>query len=374
MTALPDEAFAAALTCIPGLGFRRIAALLRRHTPVEAWDVVTGRRPAGGAIGVLASDAAVAARWRETATPALLELVWRRCRAGGIDVLHLGGSGHPAVLDGPEPAPVLFVRGDRQLFHDGRRVAIVGTRNATAAGKEAARRIAAGLADAGVHVVSGLARGIDGWAHRAVVDWGGPGRPIGVVASGPDVVYPREHRELWARVATDGLLVSEAPPGTAPESWRFPMRNRIIAALAEVVVVVESRERGGSLITSTAASDRGIPVMAVPGGVNCPAAAGTNELLRTGAAPVLDASDVLLALELDHTRAVPQLVETRSRPRPGDVSVYEACAREPRQLDGIVLAVGGELVEVAMAVARLVHDGWFAETDGWYEAIGAPLR
>jgi DNA processing protein len=300
--------------------------------------------------------------------------VWLRCAAAGVEVLHLRSATYPAQLDGTDAPPVLFVRGDRALLVEGRRVAIVGTRNATAAGREAARRIAAGLADAGVHVVSGLARGIDGCAHRAVVERGGLGRPIGVVASGPDVVYPREHRELWGRVAERGVLLSESPPGTSPEPFRFPLRNRIIAALSEVVVVVESRERGGSLITATLAGDRGIPVMAVPGSVHNPAALGTNELLRTGAAPVLDASDVLLALELDHCRAVPELSDSRQRPRRSDVAVYRACAAQPQTLDGVVAAVGTELLDVAMSLARLEQAGWVVDTDGWYQAVGAPLR
>jgi DNA processing protein len=269
---------------------------------------------------------------------------------------------------------VMFVRGDHELLAGGRRVAIVGTRNATAAGREAARRIAGGLVDAGVHVVSGLARGIDGCAHRAVVERAGPGRPVGVVASGLDVVYPREHRELWEQVADLGLLISESPPGTPPEPFRFPLRNRIIAALSEVVVVVESRERGGSLITAAVAGEHGIPVMAVPGSVHNPAAVGTNELLRTGAGPVLDASDVLLALELDHCRAVPELTETRQRPRRGDLAVYRACAAQPQTLDGVLTVVGADLVDVAMALARLEQSGWVVDTDGWYQAVGAPLR
>ncbi|MFT3855580.1 MAG: DNA-processing protein DprA [Ilumatobacteraceae bacterium] len=207
-----------------------------------------------------------------------------------------------------------------------------------------------------------------------VVGRDGPGRPIGVVASGLDVVYPREHRDLWQRVATGGVLVSEAPPGTAPEPFRFPLRNRIVAALAELVVVVESRERGGSLITTRVADELGVPVMAVPGSVNSPASAGTNELLRTGALPVLDASDVLQVMELDHGRAVPTFVELRPSPRGGDVGVYRLCADGACTIDDVAAALGLSLIEVAMALARLESTGWLAETDGWYQVIGAPLR
>ena len=134
-------------------------------------------------------------------------------------------------------------------------------------------------------MVSGLAKGIDGAAHRGVMRVDGT-RAVAVVANGPDSPYPRQHRELWHDVATSGLLISEWPPGTEPEKFRFPMRNRIIAALSEVLVVVESRERGGSLTTAREALERGVDVMAVPGSVNNRAAAGTNQLIRDGASPV----------------------------------------------------------------------------------------
>jgi DNA processing protein len=278
------------------------------------------------------------------------------------------------LTDDPLPPPVLFAQGSLGLL-EGRRVAIVGTRNATAAGREAARAIGGGLAAAGVHVVSGLARGIDGVAHRGVLAAEGSGRPIGIVASGLDVVYPREHRDLWAAVANCGLLLSEAPPGMAPAPFRFPLRNRIVAALAEVVVVVESRERGGSLITAGEALDRGVPLMAVPGHPGNRAAAGTNGLLRDGAAPAIDAGDVLAVLELDHRRAsTPVQAELRRRPKPDDICVYQVLRDEPRTIDGVALLAGLSLVEAAMRLSRLEATGWVAQVDGWFECVGSALR
>ena len=251
---------------------------------------------------------------------------------------------------------------------------MVGTRNATQGGRTAARSIAADLASAGVHVVSGLARGIDGAAHGGVLSAEGVGRPIGVVGSAVDVVYPREHRNLWEAVANCGVLLSEVPMGEGPSPWRFPMRNRIIAALAEVVVVVESREKGGSLITVTEALRRDVPVMAVPGGVGSRASAGTNQLLRDGAAPVLDAGDVLALLQLDHSRSAPGASELRPRPRPDDIEVYRLIGDEPRTVDSLALAAALPLVDVAMRLARLEADGWIAQADGWFECVGSPLR
>ncbi len=152
------------------------------------------------------------------------------------------------------------------------------------------------------------------------------------------------------------------------------MRNRIIAALAEVLIVVESRERGGSLITVNEAIERNVPLMAVPGGVHNRAAAGTNQLIRDGAEVVVDATDVLIALELDHGRSSGGRPDPRPRPRGADLDVYETCAGEPRTIDGLALACSLSLVDTAMSVARLEHSGWIQQSDGWFEAVGSPLR
>jgi DNA processing protein len=230
------------------------------------------------------------------------------------------------------------------------------------------------LAEAGVHVVSGLARGIDGSAHRGVQWSEGSGLPVAVVASGHDVTYPREHQTLWRFVAENGLLISEAPPGCAPEAYRFPLRNRIIAALSEVVVVVESREQGGSLITVTQAIERNVPVMAVPGGLHNRAAAATNILLRDGAEWAVGADDVLMALSLDHRRASVAAPDPRPRPDGAELTVYESCSGQPRTIDGLALSCSLSLPEVALAVARLEQTGWIQQMDGWFEAVGSPLR
>ena len=177
----------------------------------------------------------------------------------------------PLRLD-PEPPAVLFARGDLSVL-DGRRAGVVGTRNATTAGRETARELGRALAGEGVVVVSGLAKGIDGAAHAGALAVDGAPRSA-VVGNGPDAPYPRVNASLWAEVCRRGLLLTEWPPGTAPEPFRFPLRNRILAALSEVLVVVESRERGGSLITAQAAAERSVDVMAVPGSVRSRAAAG----------------------------------------------------------------------------------------------------
>lgn len=372
---VPSAAYAAALAGFAGMNVHRLGALLRRHSPEDAWRVVQGQIPAEGLVARVLADRELRSLWQRCANAHAPEAVWAHCRELGVDVLVHGGERYPSVLlEDLLPPPVLFVRGDLSLL-GGRRVAIVGTRNATAAGRGAARSIAADLAAAGVHIVSGLARGIDGAAHQGVIAADGPGRPIGIVASGLDVVYPREHRDLWSAVGNCGLLISEAALGTAPEGYRFPLRNRIVAALAEVVVVVESREKGGSLITAAEALDRGVPLMAVPGHPGNRAAAGTNALLRDGAAPAMEAADVLAALDLDHRRtSVPVGQDLRRRPRSQDVGVYRVLSDEPRTIDAVALLAGLSLVEAAMRLARLESAGWIAQADGWFECVGSPLR
>ena len=371
---LPPEAYAAALASFPHMSIHRLGALLRHHPPREAYSVATGEQRSAGLIERVLADCDVRAAWQRAGRSALLDEMWERCSRLGVQVLLHGAPDYPALLlDDLLPPPVVFAQGDLGLL-DGRRAAIIGTRNATAAGRDTASTLGRQLADAGVHVVSGLARGIDGSAHVGALRTTGEGRPIAVVASGHDVVYPREHCALWASVAERGLLLSEAAPGTSPEAYRFPLRNRIIAALSEVVVVVESREQGGSLITVNEAIERNVPLMAVPGGVHNRAATGTNQLIRDGAGVVVDVTDVLVALAMDHRRSSSAPADPRPRPRGADLDVYETCAGQPRTIDGLALACSLSLVDAAMSVARLEHSGWIQQSDGWFEAVGSPLR
>src|SRR5690606_670101 len=266
--ALPPAAFGAALARLPGMGPRRLAALLAEAAPDEAWRRVRAGRGLDGpglrrALGTRAGE--LVARWRAAA--AGLEPVgegvggggaagaglvpaaeWRRLAGAGVGAADHGGRDYPPALAGDvEPPAVLFRRGDPAVL-TGLRVAIVGTRRCSSTGAAVATELGRDLAAAGVAVVSGLASGIDAAAHRGALAAGGA-PPIGVVGSGLDTVYPRGQERLWRDVAAAGVLLSEAPLGGAPERWRFPARNRVIAALADVVVVVESHRRGGSLHT-----------------------------------------------------------------------------------------------------------------------------
>jgi len=370
MSGLPEEAFAAALAGLERMTAARLDVLLTGNTPSAAVAMIGGESAPTGLVAPLFDTAGLLATWREGLARRSPERMWDDCMRLGIGVLVRGLDGYPLMLlDDPAPAPVLFVRGSLATV-TGRRVAIVGTRNATGSGREIATALGRDLAEEAVHVVSGLARGIDGCAHRGALSAEGGAAPVAVVASGLDVVYPREHRRLWDEIAERGAVISEAPPGTMPEPFRFPLRNRIIAALSELVVVVESRERGGSLITVDEARLRGVSVMAVPGALGNRAARGTNELIRDGCAIVTETTDVLVALGLDSRRAGVVAYDPRPRPTRDDRQSLAMCC-EPRTLDQLTLLTGRSLVECAMSMARLEAHGWVRQVNGWFEATKA---
>jgi DNA processing protein len=213
----------------------------------------------------------------------------------GIEAVLRGSPGYPDHLGIFEDAPdVLFVRG---VLRQDPGVGIIGTRKCTAYGLELAEAYGRAVATTGWSVVSGLARGIDGAAHRGMVSVDGIG--AAVLGCGIDVTYPREHRRLGEQILeAGGAIVSEYPPGSRPDAWRFPPRNRIIAGLSAAVVVVEAAKTGGALITAVKAAEYGIPVFAMPGDVDRRTSEGTNRLIRDGAFPVLDPDDLIEELDL----------------------------------------------------------------------------
>jgi DNA processing protein len=281
---------AATLAGLPEMTPVRLSRILTGFDPVEAWTVLTrGTHP-----GDPKRRFAAAARAGDPAG------VGESYRRAGIQVLLPGDGRYPAALVGDPGAPaVLFAHGDPSVLAD-RRVAIVGTRSATPYGRQVAADLGRDLAAAGVAVVSGLARGIDGAAHAGALraTEGEGAAPAAVVGTGLDVIYPSSNAKLWEQVVERGVVFSESPLGTPPRPKVFPARNRIIAALSDVVVVVECHYGGGSLYTVDAAARRGIPVAAVPGSVRSRASDGTNGLLVDGCIPVRDATDVLVAVSL----------------------------------------------------------------------------
>ncbi len=216
-----------------------------------------------------------------------------RLAAAGFRFLARSDPGFPAILRAiHDPPPGLFLRGtaaEELLARPA--VAVVGARVCSPYGRQVARLLGRDLAAAGLVVVSGLARGVDGEAHRGALDAGGA--TVAVLGCGIDRDYPAAHRRLAAEIAATGLLVSEYAPGVAPAPWRFPARNRIVAGLCAGTIVVEARERSGALITADLALEEGREVFAVPGEITSALSAGANALLRLGATPLTAAADVL---------------------------------------------------------------------------------
>jgi DNA processing protein len=257
-----------------------------------------------------------------------------------------------------DPPPRLHLRGngDPGLLSQAA-VAIVGARACSPYGAQVARMLGRELARAGVVVVSGLARGIDGEAHRGALE--ANGHTVAVLGCGIDRDYPAAHAELARAIGERSLLVAEYEPGVEPAPWRFPARNRIIAGLCAATVVVEARERSGALITADFALEEGREVFAVPGEITSALSAGTNALLRLGATPLTAADDVLEAFG----------ISAAAQPR---VELGEAAASLlqllPASVDELVRSTGRRAAEVAAALAELELAGVAVEGDGLYRA------
>jgi DNA processing protein len=240
-------------------------------------------------------------------------------------------------------------------------VAIVGARQASVAGTAFAHRLAAGLARAGVGVVSGLARGIDGAAHAGALEAGG--RTVAVLGCGIDVDYPRSNAALAARVAVQGAVTSEYPPGTPPAPWRFPARNRIVAALGQCVVVVEAARTSGALITAGFALELGREVLAVPASPWVDAAAGGNALLRDGAGVVTGAGDVLVALGIDPAAAAAD--DRTAGLSPAAVRLLAAIGRAPGTPEALGARLAIRPAQLQALIAELELAGVVVrESDG----------
>jgi DNA processing protein len=357
----PVEVAAATLACLPNMTPSRLRALLER-----------GGGPVGALAGLdrwlasavlcerasaehLPARIALARVWREAATT---DRVTRLLAERHTRVSVEGRAGYP-IDDMPDRPAVLLAEGDDADALRRRRVAIVGTRAATPHGLADAHELGAALARAGITVVSGLAIGIDAAAHEGALDAGGT--VVGVVGTGLDVVYPRRHRALFDRVRRSGLLVSELGYGVQPRREAFPVRNRIIAGLAEAVVVVEATLKGGARITAERALEYGRTVMAMPGSRRNPAAAGTNALIYDGAQAVLEPSDVLVHLSLT---APARPVDPRVPPTGDAARVLRACGGEPATLDQLASRAGLTPSAVVASVRELERGGWIERARG----------
>lgn len=262
----------------------------------------------------------------------------------------------PAGLrDAPDAPWALICRGDPDLLrklHPENAVTIVGARRASTYGREVARELSRELALAGMIVVSGLAFGIDACAHRGALD---AGLTVAVLGCGADVAYPAAHRSLWRRIGEDGLVLSELPPGCGAWRWTFPARNRIMAALSGMTVVVEAAERSGSLITADLAADLGRDLGAVPGPVGSRLSAAPNSLLAGGACLVRDAQDVLDAMLGPGVRRIERAAPKLDRTQ---MAVLDALDRGAETCDAVAVDLELDGGEAAAALAGLESHGY----------------
>jgi len=355
---------------VRGIGPLRLRALQAAFDSLEsAWHASESELAAAGldrrAIGNL-----LAAR-QHFDLDRMLEAVYR----AGASVITLDDADYPPLLrELPDAPPVLFVKGTL-LDADRWAVAFVGTRRATAYGREVTRQLVASLAGAGITIVSGLALGIDAAAHKAALDAGG--RTIAVLGCGIDRVYPPEHRKLAADIVNNGALITEFPLGTEPEGKNFPVRNRLISGLSLGVVVVEAPLNSGALLTADFAAEQGRDVFAVPGNVTSPASAGTNRLIQNGAKLVVSADDILDELNLTRTT-----VETQTQVRqiapdsPLEAALAALLEDEPLHIDDLVERSGLPITAVSSTLALMELKGMVQRQEGMTYARaqgGAPL-
>ncbi len=266
------------------------------------------------------------------------------------------------LLQIENPPPLLYVRGNLEEADDWA-LAVIGTRRASAYGREVTRRLAGELATAGLTIVSGLALGIDGEAHTAALDAGG--RTLAVLGSGADIIYPPEHRRLAERIADNGALISEYPLGTPPEAHNFPARNRIISGISRAVLVTEAGAGSGALITARFAGEQGREVFAVPGSILTRRHAGANALISNGATPALASEDILRALQLE---MLPQKRQVRQNlaTEPGELDLLRFLSDEPRHIDEIGRAAGQPISQISSLLTLMELKGLVRQVGGMH--------
>jgi DNA processing protein len=334
---------------VNGIGPARIDRLIERCGTIEAaWHASFAELQAAG-LDARRTEALLKAQ-RTLDLDAELE----RAERAGVELITREHPGYPAALAHiPSPPPLLYVRG-KLAEADRWSVAVVGTRSPTSYGKEAARRLAGDLADAGITVISGLAIGIDTVAHCAALERSG--RTIAVLASGLDQVYPERNRPLAEQIVASGALISEFPIGTRPVPQLFPVRNRLISGLSLGTLVVEAGASSGALITVDYALEQGRDVFAVPGSIFSKVSQGTNRLIRNGATIVTQAEDILDALNLT-ARATQQEVQTAFPDDPTELALLELISYEPQHVDELRFSSGLPIATVSSTLALLELKG-----------------
>lgn len=356
---IPERAYWLAFLQVPGIGSSRLQMLVDAFGSLQrAWHVsgqelreVISRNLGDSVLGI-----------REHLD---IAAIYADATADGVQITCRADDDYPALLrEVPAPPPILYYRG--QLIEtDSTAVAIVGTRRMSRYGQDMARSIAYDLAKAGVTIVSGLALGIDGIAHRAALEAGG--RTLAVLGSGIDVIYPGRHRDLANKISMQGAVISDYPRGTQPDRYNFPPRNRIISGLSRGVVVIEAPERSGALITVDFAAEQGRDAFAVPGPVHATASAGCLRILREGATLVRSAEDILEDLHIRPTDYESSDVAENTSLSDDERRLLSVLTSVPQHIDDIAAQLGKGISEVSGEIMMLELQGAVRnEGSGYY--------
>ncbi len=352
-----DVRYWIAFNRVNGIGPAKVRALIDHFGDLEqAWPAAPIDLKAAGL------DRKAIESLLQTRSALDLDRELDRVEKFGAEIIIWDDPDYPPLLRNiPDAPPVLYVKGQLTAADREWTIAIVGTRKASAYGRQAAETLAEELTRNGITIVSGLARGIDAAAHEAALKAGG--RSIGVLACGIDQVYPPEHKRLADRLTEHGALITEMPIGSPPEAGTFPARNRIISGLALGTIVIEAGETSGALITADRALEQGREVFAVPGNIFSKASLGTNRLIKEGATLITSAQDVMEALNLkmivEHSEARAVIPEDAT-----EAKLLSLISHDPVHVDQIVHDSGLPITQVSSTLAMM-------ELKGMVRQIGA---
>lgn len=367
-----DTGFWLFLSCLPKFGGKRQQAVQERLG--DLGKLATCNSATLRAIGLQADTISALEAWHrgQSTHPIVAKAmaIQQDCQRYQIDLMTVADPDYPYSLQQIHDAPlVLYLRGDRSLISRPQ-VAIVGSRNASRAGLEHARAFAGALGSRGLLVTSGLALGVDGAAHAGALDAGYP--TIAVIGNGVDRPYPHRHRKLAERVISDGLLVSEYPPGTEARPAHFPQRNRIISGLSRGILVVEAGLKSGSLITARLALEQGREVFAIPGSIHNPLARGCHELIRQGAVLVETVADICNEFEQGWSSLAPEpaakVSETPSM-EPREIAVLDALGYDPQSTDDLCSITGLSADQLMQSLLLLELEGLVDSAPGGFQRI-----
>lgn len=353
---MEPKAYWVGFNLVKGIGAIRLKQILDFYGSLDvAWN-----SPSSGLLAA-GLPKKVVENFNQVKNQVDLERIMENISTQKIRIMTWEDSDYPRRLREINQAPpVLFIKGAINVEDDWA-VAVVGTRRVTPYGRQVAAEIARFLAQNGVTVVSGLARGVDAIAHQSALQNGG--RTIAVLGSGVDVIYPPEHRKLGLEIAQQGAIVSDYPVGTQPDGVNFPPRNRIISGLSLATVVVEAGEKSGALITAEFAVEQGRDVFAVPGSILTPQSEGTNRLIEQGARPLLKMSEILESLKLEQ---IPEKQAARkSNPlTPAEQKLLAKLTQEPVHVDELCELTGLPIHDVSATLTMMELKGLVSQVGG----------